>query len=68
VLSLSQNTWFGEFSLKMTIHVIDSRRPRDLPNLFAAGENAERIIVWDDGGAEDLEEERKAWEAIEASR
>ena len=27
------------------------------------GENGERIIVWDDGGAEEMEEERKAWEA-----
>jgi cell division control protein 45 len=51
----------------MTVHVIDSIRPRDLRNLFGAGENAERIIVWDDGGAEELEEERKAFEAIEVS-
>jgi cell division control protein 45 len=51
----------------MTVHVIDSSRPRDLRNMFAAGELAERIVVWDDGGAEDLEEERKAFEAIEAS-
>lgn len=45
------------------MHVIDSLRPQNLSSLFAAGDNGERIIVWDDGGAEEMEEERKAWEA-----
>jgi cell division control protein 45 len=45
------------------VHVIDSLRPQNLSSLFAAGDNGERIIVWDDGGAEEMEEERKAWEA-----
>lgn len=35
--------------------------------MFAGGENGERIYVWDDGGAEKLEEERKAWEMISVS-
>lgn len=67
VLDLASDEWFGPFQQKMTVHVIDSRRPRDLRNMFAAGEHAERIVVWDDGGVEDLEEERKAFEAIEVS-
>jgi hypothetical protein len=47
----------------MSVHVIDSSRPQNLASLFGAGENGERIIVWDDGGADNMEEERKAWEA-----
>ncbi|CAA7267899.1 unnamed protein product [Cyclocybe aegerita] len=57
--------WFGNFDLKVTIHVIDSARPYGLVNLFMAGENADRILVWDDGDADKLIEEKKSWEALE---
>jgi hypothetical protein len=32
--------------------------------MFAGGENGERFVVWDDGEAENMGEERKAWEAL----
>ncbi|TFY59472.1 hypothetical protein EVJ58_g5762 [Rhodofomes roseus] len=64
ILELPSPDWFGDFDPRLTVHVIDSSRPQNLPNLFGGGENGERIIVWDDGGAEHLQEERKAWEAL----
>ncbi|KAF9001890.1 CDC45 family [Cyathus striatus] len=64
-LQLTSSDWFGDFSLQVTIHVIDSTRPQNLANLFQGGENGERIIVWDDGEVEKLEEEKKAWEALQ---
>lgn len=59
--------WFGEYDTKVTIHVIDSCRPQSLANLFTAGENGDRVIVWDDGEVENLSEEKKAWEALQVS-
>jgi cell division control protein 45 len=64
-LDLPSSEWFGDFRTSVTIHVIDSVRPRNLSTLFGAGENGERIIVWDDGDANKLTEERKSWEALE---
>nr|GAT59629.1 cell division control protein 45 [Mycena chlorophos] len=64
ILDLPSEEWFGEFSTEMSVHVIDSARPQNLSSLFGAGEAGERIVVWDDGAAADLEEERKAWEAL----
>lgn len=64
ILDLPSSEWFGSFSTQLTVHVIDSSRPQNLASVFGGGENGERIIVWDDGGAEDLQEERKAWEAL----
>ncbi|XP_006458240.1 hypothetical protein AGABI2DRAFT_199684 [Agaricus bisporus var. bisporus H97] len=64
-LDLPSPHWFGDFRSSVTIHVIDSVRPRNLSTLFGAGENGERIIVWDDGEANKLIEERKSWEALE---
>ncbi|KAJ7184280.1 CDC45-like protein [Mycena filopes] len=64
ILDLPSEEWFGGFSTKMSVHVIDSARPQNLSSLFGAGEAGERIVVWDDGAAEDLGEERKAWEAL----
>ncbi|KAJ7074280.1 CDC45-like protein [Mycena amicta] len=49
ILDLPSDEWFGEFSTNI---------------LFGAGEAGERIVVWDDGAAAGLEEERKAWEAL----
>jgi hypothetical protein len=57
--------WFGDFSLRVTVHVIDSARPQSLPTLFMGGANADRIVVWDDGTTEHLMEEKKAWEIAE---
>ncbi|KAJ3929975.1 MAG: CDC45-like protein [Lentinula lateritia] len=64
ILDLPSSEWFGDFRPGMSVHVIDSARPQNLSSLFGGGENGERIIVWDDGSAERLAEERKAWEAL----
>ncbi|KAJ7118712.1 CDC45 family [Mycena epipterygia] len=64
ILDLPSEEWFGGFSTKMSVHVIDSARPQNLSSLFGGGEAGDRIVVWDDGAAEDLGEERKAWEAL----
>ncbi|KAF9501218.1 cell division control protein 45 [Pleurotus eryngii] len=64
VIDLTQETFFGSFETSVTIHVIDSMRPLNLHNLFSGGENAERVIVWDDGEADKLVEERKALQVI----
>jgi cell division control protein 45 len=67
ILDLPSSEWFGDFSTRMTVHIVDSTRPLNLSSLFGAGENGERIVVWDDGEAEKLDEERKAWEALTVS-
>ncbi|KAJ7445701.1 CDC45-like protein [Mycena galericulata] len=53
ILDLPSDEWFGGFSTKIIC-----------PSLFGGGEAGDRIVVWDDGGAEELQEERKAWEAL----
>ncbi|KAI6043141.1 CDC45 family [Pisolithus marmoratus] len=65
ILDLPSPTWFGEFSSRQTVHVIDSNRPQNLGSLFGGGDIGDRIIIWDDGEAENMEEERRAWEALE---
>jgi len=67
ILDLPSSEWFGDYDPQVSVHIIDSSRPQNLATLFGAGENGDRIIIWDDGGAEKLEEERKAWEAIMVS-
>ena len=67
ILDLPSEDWFGEFSPQLSVHVIDSSRPQNLSSLFGGGENGERIVIWDDGGAERMEEERKAWEVLTVS-
>ncbi|EIW85425.1 CDC45-like protein [Coniophora puteana RWD-64-598 SS2] len=64
ILTLTSDQWLGEFSERLSVHVIDSTRPRDLSNLFDPSETGERVIVWDDGEAENMEEMKRAWEAI----
>ncbi|KAF7359316.1 Cell division control protein 45 [Mycena sanguinolenta] len=64
ILDLPSEEWFGGFSTNMSVHVIDSARPQNLSSLFGGGEAGDRIVVWDDGSADKLEEERKAWEAL----
>lgn len=68
ILDLPSAEWFGDFNAKLSVHVIDSTRPQNLASLFGAGEYGERIVVWDDGDAEKLGEERKAWEALTVCR
>jgi hypothetical protein len=67
ILDLTTEEWFGAFPEKLSVHVIDSSRPQNLGNLFAAGEMSDRIIVWDDGDVEKLKEEKTAWEALTVS-
>lgn len=64
ILDLPSAEWFGEFEQNITVHVIDSSRPQNLSSLFGGGEAGERIVIWDDGGAEQMDEERKAWEVL----
>jgi len=63
-LELTQEDWFGSFDLKVTVHVIDSRRPRSLTNLFMGGKNGDRIIVWDDGDSDELKDEKISYETV----
>jgi cell division control protein 45 len=67
ILDLPSSEWFGDFPPKVHVHVIDSGRPQNLSSLFGEGEGGEQIVIWDDGGAEYLGEERKAWEALNVS-
>jgi cell division control protein 45 len=64
ILDLPSSEWFGDYDFRVAIHVIDSSRPQNLSTLFGSGDNGDRVIIWDDGGAENLREERKAWEAL----
>lgn len=64
ILDLPSPEWFGDFSADLNVHVIDSSRPQNLSSLFGAGDNRDKIIIWDDGGVERLDEEQKAWEAL----
>ncbi|KAF6765072.1 cell division control protein 45 [Ephemerocybe angulata] len=64
-IDLPTPEWFGEFDLGVSIHVIDSSRPRSMANLFYPGENGERVVLWDDGDAGKLVDLRKAWETLE---
>ena len=58
---LPRANWFGEFEEHVTFHVIDSIRPLSLDNLFMS----DRIFVWDDGGAKNVEDELKeSWEIV----
>ncbi|KAI0807423.1 CDC45-like protein [Fomes fomentarius] len=64
ILDLPSPEWFGDFPTCLTVHVIDSSRPQNLSSVFGGGENGDRIVIWDDGGVEGLQEERKAWEVL----
>ncbi|TFY70536.1 hypothetical protein EVG20_g2468 [Dentipellis fragilis] len=64
ILDLPSGEWFGDFPTDLRVHVIDSSRPQNLSSLFGGGESGDRVLIWDDGAAENLEEQRKAWEAL----
>ena len=68
ILDLPSPELFGDFSTDLDVHVIDSSRPQNLSSLFGGGESGDKIIIWDDGGAEQLEEERKAWEEMQEAQ
>lgn len=61
ILDLPSQEWFGDFPDTLRVHVIDSNRPQNLASLFGPDK---KIVMWDDGGAEELEEQKKAWEAL----
>ncbi|THH05758.1 hypothetical protein EW145_g4562 [Phellinidium pouzarii] len=61
ILDLPSQEWFGDFPAHLRVHIIDSNRPQNLSSLFGPDE---KIVIWDDGGAEDLVEQKKAWEAL----
>lgn len=61
ILDLPSPEWFGDFPEHLRVHIIDSNRPQNLSSLFGPDE---KIVVWDDGGAEDLLEQKKAWEKL----
>jgi len=65
ILDLPSPAWFGEFCLQLTVHVIDSIRPQNLSSLFGGGDIGDRIVLWDDGEIENMDAQRKAWEALE---
>ena len=67
ILDLPSPEWFGDFHQELKVHVIDSSRPQNLSSLYAGGESGERIVIWDDGGADKMEDERKAWEVLTVS-
>ena len=61
ILDLPSQDWFGDFSDEIRVHIIDSNRPRNLSSLFGPDQ---KIVVWDDGDAEGLQEQKEAWEAL----
>lgn len=68
ILDLPSPEWFGEFHDQLTVHVVDSLRPQNLGSLFDASDEAQRVVVWDDGTADRIKDEREAWEQLMARR
>ncbi|KAI0035725.1 CDC45-like protein [Vararia minispora EC-137] len=64
IMELARADFIGNFAENLHVHIIDSQRPQSLQNLFVGGEEGERVVVWDDGGAEEMSELRAAWEAL----
>ncbi|KAL5635563.1 hypothetical protein ACGC1H_004385 [Rhizoctonia solani] len=64
ILDLLSEEWFGEFPEDVAIHVIDSTRPQNLSNLYAPGREGERVRVWDNGEALELEKQKEAYETF----
>ncbi|TFK76580.1 CDC45-like protein [Pluteus cervinus] len=64
ILDLPSAEWFGDFGPQLNVHVIDSTRPFNLSSLFGSSGIGDRILVWDDGEADRLVEEHRAWEFI----
>jgi cell division control protein 45 len=64
VMELARADFIDNFAESLHVHIIDSLRPQSLQNLFVGGADGERVIVWDDGGAEEMGLLRTAWEAL----
>ena len=67
ILDLPSPEWFGEFHEQLTVHIVDSFRPQNLASLFDSSAEGRRIVVWDDGSAAHLLDEREAWETLAVS-
>ena len=50
IIDLPSEEWFGDFPDHLRVHIIDSNRPQNLASLFGPDE---KIVIWDDGGAEE---------------
>ena len=61
ILDLPSSDWFGDFPDHLRIHIIDSTRPQNLSSLFGPDP---KIVVWDDGGVDELALQKEAWEAL----
>jgi cell division control protein 45 len=64
ILDLTTDQWFGDFDPKLTIHVLDSLRPQNLGSLFDESDEGKRVVVWDDGTAENMKNVQTAFETI----
>ena len=64
ILDLPSPEWFGEFHERLTVHVLDSLRPQNLASLYDSGPEGQRVVVWDDGSADKMHDERTAWETL----
>lgn len=67
MFDLVDDDWFGTYDPKVTIHVIDSSRPMSLRNIFARGQNAERVLIWNDEDISQLTDMEDAWKMLEVS-
>jgi len=64
ILDLTSDQWFGEFDPKLSVHVLDSLRPQNLSSLFDDSDEGRRVVVWDDGTADNMKPERTAFETL----
>lgn len=67
MFDLVDDDWFGTYDPKVTIHVIDSSRPMSLRNIFARGQNAERVLIWNDEDTSQFTDIEEAWKMLEVS-
>lgn len=67
MFDLVDDDWFGTYDPKVTIHVIDSSRPMSLRNIFARGQNAERVLIWNDEDMAQFTDIEEAWKMLEVS-
>jgi hypothetical protein len=67
MFDLVDDDWFGTYDPKVTIHIIDSSRPMSLRNIFARGQNAERVLIWNDEDMSQFMDIEEAWKMLEVS-
>lgn len=61
ILDLPTPEWFGDFPDDVRVHIIDCNRPQNLSSLFGPDP---KIVVWDDGGADEMNDLKEAWGAL----